>query len=235
MKYNCILFDADGTLLDFSRSEAEAISEVMINNGIEVTEENVRLYSEINDSLWKMLERGEIQKNVLLYRRFELLLDALGKCADVDLAKKLAEDYMQRLSLKGYLLDGAEDMCRVLYGKIPMYIVTNGVEFIQRGRYAVCGIEKYFEGVFISGAIGAEKPAKEYFQYVADHISGFDKSRTLIVGDSLTSDMKGGVDFCIDTCWYNPKNKAAPNDLALTYIASTFEQVVNFILYGDNT
>ncbi len=230
MKYTYILFDADGTLLDFHRSESEALTDAMLLHGIEPSEEKIKLYSEINDSLWKKLERGEIEKSVLLYHRFELFFAALGVADD---ARQMARDYMNALSQKGYVLDGAEDMCRTLFGKVKLYIVTNGVEFIQRGRYAVCGIDKYFDGVFISDAIGAEKPSKKYFEYVQEHIDGFDKARTLIVGDSLTSDMRGGINFGIDTCWYAPSGKSAPSDMPLTYIARNFGEVVNFICGED--
>ena len=229
MKYDVILFDADGTLLDFHRSEYEAVSDVMLINGIEPTDENVRLYSKINDGLWKKLERGEIEKSVLLYHRFELLFDALGVCND---AKKMANDYMNALATKGYMLDGAREMLESLDGKVRMYIVTNGVEFIQRGRYARTELDKFFDDVFISGCVGYEKPSVKYFEHVASCIDGFDKSRTLIVGDSLTSDMKGGINYGIDTCWYNPDGKKCPDDIALTHVASSFDDVLNFIM-GD--
>lgn len=230
MRYDIILFDADGTLLDFHRSEAEAIRETMILHGGDPTEENVRLYSGINDSLWKKLERGEIEKKVLIYHRFELLFDALGMTGD---ARAMAADYVKALSTKGYPLDGAEDMCRALYGKVKMYIVTNGVEAVQRGRYARCGIDGYFDGVFISDVIGVEKPSVRFFEYVEEHIENFDKSRTLIVGDSLTSDMRGGVNFGIDTCWYNPDGKPCPEDMRLTYVANGFGDVIKYIIGED--
>lgn len=229
MKYDFLLFDADGTLLDFLRSESEAIRETMLLHGIVPDDDKVSLYSEINDGLWKKLERREIEKKVLLYHRFELLFEALGMSGD---AKAMAGDYMHALSTKGYLLDGAEDMCRALFGKAKMYIVTNGVEFIQRGRYARCGIDSYFDDIFISDAVGVEKPSVEYFEYVASRIDGFDKSRAIIIGDSLTSDMKGGVNFGIDTCWYNPKGKPAPSDMPLTYDVRSFEEIVDII--SDN-
>jgi 2-haloacid dehalogenase len=231
MKYEFLLFDADGTLLDFKKSEAEALIEAMEKNGIQPSEERVALYSEINDSLWKRLERGEIEKKVLLYHRFELLFEALGITGD---AKKMAMDYMNGLSTKGYVLEGAEQMCRSLYGKAKMYIVTNGVEFIQRGRYAVCGIDKYFDDVFISDVIGVEKPSVGYFEYVAAHIDGFDPQKALIIGHSLTSDMRGGLNYGIDTCWYNPAKKSCPTDMRLTFIANSFDDVIDFITKEEN-
>ena len=231
MKYDFLLFDADGTLLDFKRSEAEALREAMVMNGIEPSDERVAIYSEINDGLWKRLERGEIEKKVLLYHRFELLFEALGVVGD---AKKMARDYMNGLSTKGYVLDGAEQMCRALCGKAKMYIVTNGVEFIQRGRYAVCGIDKYFDDVFISDVIGVEKPSVEFFEYVSSHVEGFDPKRAIIIGDSLTSDMKGGLNYGIATCWYNPAGKSCPADMELTFIAESFDEVIEHIM-GEET
>ncbi len=230
MRYEFILFDADGTLLDFHRSEAEAVKETMLMHGIEPLDENVRLYSGINDSLWKKLERGEIEKNVLIYHRFELLAEALGVTVDF---KQMSRDYENALSTKGYLIDGAEKMCQSLYGRAKMYIVTNGLEKVQRERQARCGIAKYFDGLFISGVIGIEKPSVGFFEYVKDHVDGFDKNRAIIVGDSLSSDMKGGINFGIDTCWYNPQGKPCPEDMSLTYVAESFDEVIKYITGED--
>lgn len=226
MKYKTILFDADGTLLDFERSEREALYDAMLLHDIEPCEEKRLTYSRINDSLWKMLERGEIEKQVLLYRRFELFLEAVGLERD---GRKMAEDYMNALSTKGYLLEGAEELCAYLSKRAKLYVVTNGVEFIQRGRYARCGLKKYFDELFISGVIGAEKPRVEYFEYVSAHIDGMEKQSTLIVGDSLTSDIRGGINYGIDTCWYNPAQKTAPADMNIDCIATSFAEVAEFI------
>lgn len=230
MRYTTVLFDADGTLLDFHRSEAEALTEAMTLNGILPSKERTELYSKINDSLWKLLERGEIEKQVLFYRRFELFFEALDVSGD---AKKMASDYMSILSTKGYMLDGAAEMCQRLFGKVKLYIVTNGVEFIQRGRYARCGMEKWFENVFISDVIGAEKPSLKFFEYVFEHIDGIDKEKTLLVGDSLTADIRGGNDFGIATCWYAPNAELLPSDTVPTYIAHSFDEVERCIAYGD--
>ena len=227
MRYDIVLFDADGTLLDFHRSEREAVKEALAMSGIDADAEMIKKYSEINDRLWKMLERKEIERSVLLYRRFELFCEHYGYVAD---AKKIALDYMQMLSTKGYMLEGAEELLQSLLGRVRMYIVTNGVEFIQRERYARTGMDKYFNDLFISEAIGFNKPDVKYFNCVAEHIEGFEPSRTLIVGDSLTSDIKGGLNFGIDTCWYDPDRKRNEGDICPTYTAHSFEQVYDIIV-----
>lgn len=232
MKYDTVLFDADGTLLDFAKSEREAITEALFDMDIELVFGMLEEYSRINDSFWKMLERGEIEKKELFFRRFEVLFENYGIKKD---PHKMADVYMQRLSEKGYLLEGAYELCRELYGKVRMYIVTNGTEFIQRGRQQRSGILPYFDGVFISDCIGFEKPRIEFFEYVEKNVENFSKERTVIVGDSLTSDIAGGIIFGIDTCWYNPKGKTAPADMSdkITYIASDFSAVKSIIMQGE--
>ena len=229
MKYETILFDADGTLFDFIKSESVSVREAFLSFGISVDDAIVDDYSAINDSLWKMLERGEIEKQVLLYRRFEILCEKYGFSCD---AKLVAKAYMDRLSEKIYFIDGAQELCKSLCGIAKLYIVTNGVEFIQKNRYAKSGLDKYFSGIFISGEIGSEKPSVDYFEYVAKHIPDFKKDKTVIVGDSLTSDIKGGIAYGIDTCWYNPAQRPMPQDMDITCNASSFEDVYRFVTGG---
>ena len=232
LKYNTILFDADGTLLDFKRSEKEAVIHTMQSFGIEATDDKVARYSEINDGLWKALERGEIEKKVLLYRRFELFCEHYSIECD---ARQMASKYESTLSTKGHIINGADELCNKLYGKLKMYIVTNGVEHIQKGRFSVCPISKYFEKVFVSGVIGYEKPDVRYCDVVSRNIENFKKEDCLIVGDSLTSDIKGGINFGIDTCWYNPNGKEAPKEMDITYIASNFDEIYDIIIgKGEN-
>ncbi len=232
MRYDTILFDADGTLLDFLRSEKEAVGETFLQLGILPTEEMLSVYSAINKSLWEKLERGEIEKNVLFYHRFELFFERYGISAD---PKDTADRYMKLLSQKGYVLAGAAELCRRLFGRVRLYIVTNGTEIIQRGRWANSGLSPYFEELFISDVIGFEKPDRRYFDYVAAHIPEFCPEKTLLVGDSLTSDIPGGIGFGLDTCFYNPRRLPIPEPIAekLTYEATELSQIGHIILQGD--
>ena len=227
MRYTTVLFDADGTLFDFLKSEACAIKNTMSLFGIEPSNEKVKKYSEINDGLWKMLERGEIEKSVLLYHRFELFCEYYGFDCD---AKEMAKTYMESLSENSHLFIGAAELCQKLSEHFKLYIVTNGVEFIQKRRFAKSGLAEYFSGVFISGVIGYEKPSIKYFEYIEWNIPEFDKSKAVIIGDSLSSDVKGGIAYGIDTVWYNPENKQKPEDMDITYIASSFDEIYGYLI-----
>lgn len=232
MKYTTILFDADETLLDFHRCEREAVAEAFAAMGVNTNDEMLDEYSRINDSLWKMLERGEIEKERLTYHRFELFYDKYGINAD---AKLTAKEYMRTLSQKAYLIDGAEDLCKRLYGKTKMYIVTNGLRYNQESRLSLCGLLKYFDGVFISEVTGSEKPRRKFFDYAAARIPDFDKNKTVIVGDSLTSDIMGGINYGIDTCWYAPTGKIAPEELRtrINYTVRNYESMYEALTKGE--
>ena len=230
MRYEIILFDADGTLLDFSRGESEAVSETMEIAGIEPTEERIQAYSEINDAMWKMLERGEIERKVLLYKRFEVFCERFGFSAD---AEKMAVDYRICLSKKGHMLDGAEELLKRLSGKCRMFIVTNGVESTQMGRFARCVIPQYMEKIFVSEAVGYEKPDVRFFEKLSSEIEGFEKARAVIVGDSLTSDMRGGINYGIDTCWFAPNGKNPPEGMDITKVARSFDDIYDFLVGGE--
>ena len=230
MRYTTVLFDADGTLLNFAKSEDEAVREAMLLAGITPDDEKVSTYSKINKGLWEMLERKEIEKSVLLYHRFELFCEHYGYTAD---AKEMAKNYMTLLSQKGYMLDGAAELLDSLHGKVKMYIVTNGVDFIQKSRYERSGLSKLFDGIFISGELGYEKPDPKYFEKVELSIGAIDKESTIVIGDSLTSDILGANNYSLDSCWYNPLGKKNNSSALPTYIASSFDEVYSIIERGE--
>ena len=215
MRYNTLLMDADNTLLDFTRSEHDAIAETFAHFGLPNDDATIAIYSKVNEAHWKMLERGEIEKKVLMWKRFEAFLECTGLVAD---PKALAADYLQTLSTKSYLIEGALEVCAALAEKCRMYVVTNGDKRVQQGRFDPCPLAKYFRKAYISEVVGYEKPDVRYFEAVMDDIPDFDPATTLVVGDSLTSDIQGGINAGLDTCWYNPKGKSLPEHIPVTYV-----------------
>lgn len=200
-KYTTILFDADDTLLDFGKDETQALTVILEKYGIEKSEENIKAYKEINVSLWKALERGEIDKPTLKKIRFSLFFEKIGFVTEED-HFRINEEYLGNLSNGGNLLQGAKELVEKLKNEgYDLYIVTNGIENTQRRRLTKAGILPYFTEVFVSEAIGHQKPKKEYFDYVLSHIKEKDIGRVLLIGDSLTSDIKGAVDAGITCAW----------------------------------
>ena len=225
--YQTILFDADNTLFDFSRAEREALTDTLRFSDIEPSESLICAYIEINDRLWKRLERGEITKNELREERFREFCAAFGFQADVS---RMANAYVEFLSQKTYLIDGALEICRALADKYRLYIVTNGIKTVQERRFAGSLLKPYFSGVFISEELGFEKPNRGYFDAVAARIEGFSTASALIIGDSLTSDMKGGYLYGIDTCWYNPHGLQNKESLPITYEIKKLGSVLPLLL-----
>ena len=224
-KYSVILFDIDDTLLDFPKSEREALCEALMLSGIELDDEMISTYQKINYELWKALERKEISRDELMTRRFKDFADFYGFNINAD---KTAKDYLDALGTKIYFIDGARELLSSLYGKVKMYIVTNGMACVQNSRYKLAGLDKVFDGMFISEEVGANKPDARFFEYVSEHIEGFQKERTLIIGDSQTSDIAGGNAFGIDTCWYSPNNTAAKYEP--TYAVDSLKKVLPIAL-----
>ena len=228
-KYSVVLFDIDDTLLDFPRSEKEALCEAFMLSGVELNEEMITVYQKINYELWKALERGEIERDELMTRRFEDFAKFYG--LDIDFLK-VANDYLDCLGKKIYFIEGARELLEALYGKIRMYIVTNGLAKVQNSRYKLTGFDKIFDGMFISQEVGANKPDNRFFEYVAEHIDGFEKEKTIIVGDSLSSDIAGGINFGIDTCWYSAKGMTPK--IQPTYTVDSLDKVLPILLAEED-
>ncbi len=221
-KYKWLLFDADNTLLDFSLAEKCALVATLRGAHLPDGDEIVAAYSEINDSMWKMLERGEITKERLRTLRFERFCLHFGFGAD---PLYLADSYVENLKSNSQLCEGAEELCRSLFGKYKLYIITNGILEVQRARFGGSAICKYFEHTFVSDEIGVEKPSPLFFDAVASAIDGFDCKQALVIGDSLSSDIRGGINYGIDTCWYNPAKKAKPDGMDITYTVERLRDI----------
>lgn len=227
MRYDVILFDADDTLLDFQKSEDAALRQVFAAFQLPLTAEVREGYLEINHGLWKALERGEIDKPQVLARRFQDTFEKFGIDGPKD--GSFEREYQRMLGEGAYLVDDAPDVLNALQGRCTLAIVTNGVTATQTNRLRLCGLDKIIPHVFISEQIGVAKPQQGFFDAVFAALGEPDRSRVLIVGDSLTSDMRGGEVAGIDSCWYNPKGK--PNDTAVhpTYEIRTLTELLSII------
>lgn len=209
-KIRHVLLDIDDTLFDFKRSEAVALSATLTELGIEPTDGTLSLYSKINRSQWEALERGEVTREVLLLRRYEILFKTLG----VDIEPKRAQSiYERRLSGTYFFLPGAEKLLSDLYGKYEIYLASNGTAIVQDGRISLSGIGNFATDIFISEKLGHNKPSAEFFDACFSKIKDFDKDAAIIVGDSPTSDILGGINAGIKTCLYNPRGTSAREDI----------------------
>ena len=205
-----VLLDIDDTLLDFHKAEALALSKTLREMNVEPRPDILERYSEINLRHWEMLEDGILTRDQVLVQRFEVLYRELG----LDRSGTETRDrYEQHLSHGHFFMPGAEDLLKTLYGRYALYIVSNGTGVVQRGRIASAGIARFFEGIFISEDIGFHKPDKAFFDGCFARIPGFDRKRSLMVGDSLTSDIRGGLNAGIRTCWYNPRGRKGRRDI----------------------
>ena len=200
--YDIVLLDADETVYDFILAEKTAVSRTLAHYGVEPTDEVVSLYSACNLQCWKALERGELSRDALKTLRFSMLFERIGR-EPVDFAA-VNRMYLENLAQCGFMLPGATDFVKKLHEEydVKIYLSTNGLTVPQTGRYRRSGIDRYVDGIYISEQIGASKPSKEYFDFIFADLGVTDKSRVIILGDSLPSDMQGGRNAGITTCRY---------------------------------
>ncbi len=199
-----VFIDLDDTLFDFHKAEALALSEMLSQFGVSITHELSERYSVINKSQWELLEKKEKTRDEVLLDRFKIFFSEIGKNID---AKEAREIYEYRLGSGHFFIDGAEELLENLFPKYDLYLASNGTEAVQVRRIASSGIEKYFKGIFISQAIGFDKPSREYFDACFSKIKDFRHEETIIIGDSLSSDILGGKNANIKTCHFNPQGK----------------------------
>ena len=207
MRYTTLLMDADDTIFDFPQCEYHALKNTLEFYGLAFSEEIYHKFSSINAKLWKKFEVNEITRSELRIQRFRELIE---KCfVGFEEAEKLADKYVEKLSEQAILLDGAYQAVKELSKYYSIYIITNGLKPVQRGRFARTELTKFIRKLYISDEMNVQKPSKAFFEYVLNDIPEKDKSKILVVGDSLTSDMKGGKNAGLATCLYDPKNKTA--------------------------
>ena len=198
-----LFLDLDDTILDFHKAERIALSKTIREFGVEPTEEVLDLYHGINKWHWEQLELGKMTRPEVLVNRFGVLFDKLGKTVDPE---KCAKAYEINLSIGHYFLPGAEEAVDRLSKKYRLFLASNGTASVQKGRMTSANLYRFFEQVFVSQEIGHNKPSLDYFKACFDRIEGFDPEKAIMVGDSLTSDIRGGRNAGIRTVWVNPNH-----------------------------
>ena len=224
MKYKILLFDLDDTLLDFVANEAYSLSRLFEHHGYVFSDELFQAYNFVNKQLWTDYENGIITLNDVLNARFSKTMLNLGTVVD---GSEWENQYRELLSNGCQLMEGALELCQSLSATHRLFIITNGVTNTQLKRLKLSGLYDFFEDVFCSQSIGFQKPSSEFFDYVMCNIKQFSKKDALIIGDSLNTDIKGGLLAGIDTCWINNYSNMTSTEIQSTYTRSNLMGIYN--------
>ena len=227
-KYYCILFDADNTLLNFDAAENKALAETLVNYGIEPDAETVQTYRTINEELWRQLEKGQIRREKLFSERFSRFLKAINAAGD---GVEMNRFYLEQLSTHPDLMSPEVlDVLRELSEVATLAIVSNGAQKVQTRRLAESGVMNFMEDVFISEKMGCEKPNARIFDAALRALGVENREHVLMVGDSLPSDIQGGSNAGLDTCWFNPSHNENPGKVCPTYEIETLEELYPLVM-----
>ncbi len=227
--YRWLLFDADGTLFDYARAETTSLRNTFRLLSLPFEEKHLDVYQRINHDLWQAFERNEVTQDALRVRRFEMLLESLQLSGSPD---QMSTIYVEQLGLCTHLIEGAYELLQTLHTKSRLAIVTNGLESVQRSRFARSTIRHFISELIISEEIGAAKPQAAFFDITFSRLGHPPREDVLIIGDSLSSDIKGGLDYGIDTCWFNPMRAPRPDDLPITYEIRHLRELLDVLSWG---
>lgn len=226
MAYQWLLFDADGTLFDYQAAEEMALINTFDDSGIPFVSEYGEVYAEVNAALWHLFEKGQVSLKELRVTRFSQLFDRLAIKTD---AQQFSATYLNFLAQATDLIPGAQETLQALSGQYRMAIITNGISEVQRSRLSLSEIKDFFEDIFISEEIGVSKPAAAYFHAVFTRIGRPPRDSALVIGDSLSSDIRGALNYGLDTCWYNPHEIQKPADIPINYEIKKLEQLLTIL------
>lgn len=227
-KYYCILFDADNTLLDFDAAESKALADTLRNYGIEPDAETVQTYRTINGELWRQLEKGQIRRDKLMAERFTRFLKAVNAAGS---GAEMNQYYLDQLSTHPDLAaPNVLDVMKELAEVATLAVVTNGFDRVQSRRVAESGLKEFVEEVFVSEKLDSEKPNRKIFDTALRSLGVENRERVLMVGDSLTSDIQGGVNAGLDTCWFNPGHAENPGKVSPTYEIASLEELYPLVM-----
>ena len=230
-RYDLLLCDADDTLFDFGKAEENAFADACAVMGFAATKELLEIYSVINEALWKLLEQGGITQKVLRVRRFEQFLEKICR-TDLD-AQAMSDAFVQSLGRQSVPIDGAIEAIARWSKIVPVIIVTNGIAKVQHNRMNGSEVRHYIRGMVISEEVGAAKPDPKMLEVGMEMAGVTDRSRVLVLGDSLSSDMTAAYNAGIDACWYNPKGSENKKGLPIRYEIDDLNDV-DVILLGTH-
>lgn len=223
--YTTILWDLDQTLLDFDLSMEHALLAVFAQYGLAISEETKARYDVINRSYWRRLEAGELTKEQVTVGRFRALFEELGITHVAP--EEINADYQRELGNVFFYIDGAKELVTLLKEKgYRQYVVTNGVNTTQANKMKLSGLDEVMDGVFVSELMGYPKPRKEYFDACFAAMPGVSRKECILVGDSLTSDMRGAENAGVASCWFNPEGKAKDVEVRTDYEIRRLEELM---------
>ncbi|MEE8593673.1 MAG: YjjG family noncanonical pyrimidine nucleotidase [Candidatus Bipolaricaulota bacterium] len=228
--YTWLILDADGTLLDFRRSEAAALDKTPAQMGLQVPGDFCDTYHSINDSLWREFEAGVLRAHEVRTKRFMRVFEELGIAGDSNV---FSEAFLKNVIQESTFIDGAESLLARLKNRIGLVLLTNGFADVQRARIAQLGLGDTFDHVIISEEVGVAKPERAIFEIVFERIGRPNKANVLIVGDSLSSDIRGGSEYGIDTCWFNTDQRTNATAIEPTYEIGHLNEVAELLFRAE--
>ncbi len=231
MSYNCVLLDFDDTLVSFAQSEKISLTKVYNKYNIPVTEENMEFYHSENEKLWRDFEKGKIKKKDIEKNRFQKVVSRFGLSGVT--AEQMNRDYVNYLKNSAILMDGAIEFLEDIEDYATIAIVTNGIDSVQQNRLKLSRVIDFADGVFTSEKVGYNKPDKRIFFNALKTLGIENNKKVLVVGDNLHSDIKGGINAGLDTCWVNFDNVENTTNINPTYTALDFTQL-KIIILGEN-
>ena len=224
--YSTILLDLDHTLYDSDESERLAYAHTAATFGLADADAHFGTYVDINRAMWAAVERGELQPTDVRFRRFEEFNATVGLDADPE---EMATAFVWALGAHGELYPDAAEVLAALASRASLGLVTNGLSDVQRSRLSRLGIADYFDSIVVSSEVGVTKPRPEIFDVAFEQLGNPDKATTVMVGDSLTSDIAGGTGYGIDTCWYNPHRKPLVPDSTPTHQIGALSDLLDLV------
>lgn len=217
-----VLLDLDNTLIDFNECARHSIINSFKKHGFTYTDEVFKTFITENIKIWKRLEKGEITKTDLRANRWNIILGKLGIDYDGTI---IEEEFENGVAQGAYAVDGAYELLDYLYPRYELYIVSNGFRFVQESRLKIGDFRKYFKDIFLSEDVGVQKPAKEFFDYCLERLGNPEKEDIILIGDSLSADIIGSLNYGVDCIWFNKNGDKLPKDIEPTYIVTKLKEI----------